>query len=145
MTEKFEPFSHETYVKIAKVFPRIAVNGIVKDKRGVLLIYRDIDPCKGCWVLPGGAVMFKERLKSAAEREVREETGLKVKAVKYLGYYDDPNRNPRGRVIGHAFICRIIGGKPKPNFESTEVRFFKKLPKKIGFDHRKILKDAGVK
>ncbi|MEM5778112.1 MAG: NUDIX domain-containing protein [Candidatus Aenigmatarchaeota archaeon] len=140
-----EPFSHKLYMKIVKVFPRITTVGIVKDRKGVLLIKRNIEPCKGYWVLPGGVVSFNERLTEAVEREVREETGLKVKAVKFVGYYDEPKRVPGRRSIAHAFICKIIGGKIKPNFESSEIRFFKKLPKKIGFDHRKILKDAGVK
>ncbi len=144
MKGKFEPFSKKTYEKIVKVFPKVTVNGIVKDKRGILLIHRKIEPCKGSWILPGGAVMFKERLMESVKREVKEETGLKVKIVKYLGYYDEPGRVPGRRSIDHSFICKALGGKIKPNFESTEVRFFKKLPKRIGFDHRKILRDAGV-
>lgn len=143
--KELQPFSKKIYDKIVKVLPRITVNGIVKDRKGVLLIKRKIKPYKGYWVLPGGAVMFEERLTEAVKREVREETGLKVKVVKYVGYADDPNRVLGRRAIAHNFVCKIIGGKLKPNFESSEIRFFKKLPKKIGFDHRKGLKDAGVR
>lgn len=143
MKEKFEPFSPKIWEKIVKTIPRVAANCIIKDRKGVLLIHRNIEPYKGYWTLPGGSVMFKETLKDAAEREAKEETGLKVKAVKYVGYYDD-FKIPGRRAIAHAFVCKIIGGKLKPNFESTEVRFFKKLPRNIGFDHRKELRDAGV-
>jgi 8-oxo-dGTP diphosphatase len=144
MIEK--PFSKKVYDKIRKTFPLIAVVGLIKDKRGVLFTYRKIEPYKDYWILPGGSVSFKERLKKAVEREVKEETGLKVRAVKYLGYYDNPSVYPKNRrAVDHAFICKIISGRIKPNFESSEVRFFKKLPKNIGFDHRKILRDAGVK
>ncbi|MFH8087028.1 MAG: NUDIX hydrolase [Candidatus Aenigmatarchaeota archaeon] len=133
------------YAKVIKVIPRITVVGIIKDRRGVLLIKRNVKPFKGYWVLPGGAVAFKERLKEALEREVMEETGLKVKVVKYVGYYDDPKRSPGRRSIAHAFVCKVIGGKLEPNYEASEIKFFKKLPKKIGYDHRKILRDAGLK
>lgn len=123
---------------------RVAVDGIVVKERKVLMIKRDIEPFKGCWVLPGGTVKHGEQLVNAVKREVEEETGLKVKVVKYVGYYDKPGRDPRRFSISHAFVCKPIGGILKGSFEGREIKWFEKLPRRIGFDHRKIIKDSGV-
>jgi 8-oxo-dGTP diphosphatase len=122
----------------------VAIDGVVETNRTVLLLKREIAPFVGYWVLPGGAVRNSERLVDGVKREVKEETGLKVKVVKYIGYYDNPKRDSRKRVITHAFICEPVVGKLKGSFEGRKLKWFKKLPKKMGFDHRKIIKDSGV-
>ena len=122
----------------------VAIDGIVEKNRSVLLLKREITPFAGYWILPGGAVRNSEKLVDAVKREVKEETGLKVKVLKYVGYYDDLNRDPRRRTIAHAFVCKPVGGKLKGTFEGRKLKWFKKLPKKMGFDHRKIIRDSGV-
>ena len=124
---------------------RVAVDGIVKSNKGVLLMKREIKPFKGTWVIPGGEVKPNERLADAVKREVKEETGLTVEVVKYVGYYDTPKRDPRSHSISHVFLCKPVGGKLHGSFEGEELKFFKKLPRKMGFDHRKILRDLGFK
>lgn len=44
---------------------------------------------KGTWGLPGGHIEFGEGTHYCAEREVYEETGLEVKAVKFAGSTND--------------------------------------------------------
>ncbi len=62
--------------------PLPVVNVIVPvedgERRGVLLIRRGIDPCRGQWAFPGGFMGLGETWREGAERELREETGLRL-------------------------------------------------------------------
>ena len=69
--------------------PRIAVGGIVFRSDGrVLLIQRGRAPALGAWTIPGGKVEPGESLEAAIVREIREETGLAVRVVRFLETYD---------------------------------------------------------
>jgi hypothetical protein len=67
---------------------------VIRDDR-VLLLERDHPPFEGRWVLPGGLVEPGETAARAAEREVREEVGIVVRAERFVGLYDDPARDVR--------------------------------------------------
>ena len=41
----------------------------------------------GTWGLPGGHLEFKEAMKTAASRELMEETGLKAENLEFVKYY----------------------------------------------------------
>lgn len=59
--------------------PVLAVSAVVLRADGqVLLVTRHQPPHTQVWTLPGGKVHFGERLRTAAAREVREETGVEV-------------------------------------------------------------------
>lgn len=55
------------------------------------------------WALPGGYVDYGETLKAAAERELREETGLVIFSLRFLRMYDDPGRDPRNHNVSAVF------------------------------------------
>src|SRR5439155_8697302 len=56
---------------------------MVFDADGRLLLQRRADD--GDWAPPGGALDTGETLASTAQRETREETGLEIEPVQYLG------------------------------------------------------------
>lgn len=64
--------------------PRLGVGAcIVKDGR--LLLFRRLRaPDAGCWSIPGGKVDFLEPVEAALRREVAEETGLVLGALRLL-------------------------------------------------------------
>jgi len=124
--------------------PILTVDSLIINKKGeVLLLKRNHFPFVGFWVLPGGHVKYGEKVEFALKREVFEETNLKIKNFKLIGVYSDPKRDPRYHTVSLAYLCQSTSGKLKGDWESTEQKFFPldKLPKKIGFDHRKIIND----
>ena len=50
----------------------------------LLLIKRKYDPYKGSWAIPGGFVLDDESLEEAVERELMEETGVKINYLEQL-------------------------------------------------------------
>lgn len=60
----------------------------VLDDEGRLLLVRRCD--SGDWELPGGRVELGESVPAAAEREVEEESGVRVRVTRLAGVYSDP-------------------------------------------------------
>ena len=68
--------------------PCAAVGAVVfKDER-VLLVRRGKAPAREQWAIPGGSVMLGESLQQAVEREVFEETGIRISAGKPAYVFD---------------------------------------------------------
>lgn len=66
--------------------PRIpCVGAVVVHEGRLLVVRRGHEPGRGLWSVPGGRVEPGEALGSACEREVREETGLRVRAGDLVG------------------------------------------------------------
>jgi 8-oxo-dGTP diphosphatase len=101
-------------------YPRPAVTvdlvvfALADDGLRMLLIRRKHDPFAGKLAIPGGFLNMDEPVETAARRELHEETGLAdVGQLGFLGYFDAPNRDPRGRTISFAFVATIPGPPPK--------------------------------
>ena len=69
----------------AGVKPVVAVGGVAVLDGSVLLVRRATPPQAGRWTIPGGHVEPGETLASAVERELLEETGLRVTCGPFLG------------------------------------------------------------
>jgi len=122
----------------------VAVDAVVVKQGKVLLMRRNRYPWNGCWVVPGGRVEKRETVEQAVVRESREETGLRVKIKSFIGVFSSPKRDPRG-TVAVAFLCAPVGGKlTLCKEEASEIKWFplKKLPAKMGFDHREIVQAA---
>lgn len=82
----------------------------------ILLVQRrdDSDVYPGAWALPGGYLNIDERPEDAVRRELGEETGLWIPVYDFveLGWYADPTRDPRARVVSFAFVAGIEGPRP---------------------------------
>lgn len=121
------------------LFPQSVV-GIVfsSDRTSVLLIQRRDVPV---WVLPGGGVEPAEPPEKAVVREILEETGFTVKAVRLVGAYTPINRLSKST---HLYECEILSGNATPSFESKQVGFFPlaSLPKLVPPPYPEWIADA---
>ena len=70
----------------------------------ILLIKRKYSPFKGSWAIPGGFVLDKESLEEAVERELLEETGVKINYLEQLYTFGKPKRDPRQRIVSVAYF-----------------------------------------
>ena len=61
---------------------------ICLDHDRVLLVQRGREPNRGRWSFPGGKIEPGEMARQAAERETREETGLRVRVLDVVDVYD---------------------------------------------------------
>jgi 8-oxo-dGTP diphosphatase len=84
-------------------------------------------------------VELGETVEDALIREVKEETGLTVTPIRLIGVYSNPTRDPRGHVISIAYHAQRVKGDFQKSNETSEVKSFTTLPKKLAFDHRQIL------
>lgn len=87
--------------------PRVAVGAVIIHQNKVLLVLRGKAPAKDKWAIPGGSVKLGETLKTAAEREVLEETGLQIKAGEVIYAFDAIHHDEAGRIQYHYVILDL--------------------------------------
>lgn len=129
--------------------PQSAVGVIVIKDGKVLLVKRSQAPSKGLWAIPGGCVELGETLKEAAERELKEETGVIIRAKKPVYTFDVIERDDQGRIRFHYVIVDLladyVSGEPHPRSDVCEARWvtpqeLEELP--MSLTTRKVLKKA---
>lgn len=106
--------------------PKIDVRGAVFQDNKILLVKERSDDL---WTLPGGFADVNESPAEAVAREVMEESGYLVNALKLLAVFDKlkhdhPPQLPH--VYKLFFLCGLLGGEPTSNIEISEIDFFEK-------------------
>lgn len=110
----------------------------------VCLVKRGREPFAGHWVMPGGFLGMEERAVEGARRELAEETGLAEVRLAFLKPFDDPERDPRGRVISLAFFG-VAGPEAQlqAGDDAAEAAWADAFnPPPLAFDHGQMLQDA---
>ncbi len=109
--------------------PTASVLIIKGDK--VLLAVRGIAPFKGKYDIVGGFLKYGEDPIIGVLREVKEETGLKVKILDMLGIYMDTYGENGEPTLNVNYIGKIISGKMKASDDVAKLEWFPigKLPK----------------
>jgi ADP-ribose pyrophosphatase YjhB (NUDIX family) len=134
--------------------PIVGVGAVIWRDEKVLLIRQDKYPDlpKDFWTLPGGAQKLGETVEEALHREIREETGLKVKIGPLIAVADAIFPDKKGKIRYHYtvldFRCEWISGQASPGSDAIEVRwvtigeldFFKTWKE----TQRLIIKSAGI-
>ena len=108
-------------------YPRVGVGAIVIEKDRVLLVCRGIPPSRGLWAIPGGSVEIGETLKEAAEREILEETGIRIEAERPVYTFDFIEKDEEGKIRFHYVIvdlwARYLGGEVKAADDAADAKW----------------------
>jgi ADP-ribose pyrophosphatase YjhB (NUDIX family) len=89
----------------------------------VLLGRRRDDPGAGRWDLPGGFLDEGEDAVAALHREIREETGLEVELVEFLGTWIEAYWTRT--VLCLTWRVHVIGGEELAGDDLVELRWFR--------------------
>jgi 8-oxo-dGTP diphosphatase len=115
-----------------KVLPThiVSVGGLVYNKKNEILLVKNK---RRGWEFPGGQVENGETLTEALIREIKEESGIKIKVLKMVGIYSKvtPHEGYNGvkivpTQVNIDFICKYISGKLMLSDETTDYGWFKK-------------------
>jgi len=105
--------------------PKLDVRGAVF--RGDTILLVEEAPDLG-WSLPGGWADVGESPRESVQREVLEESGYRVQAVKLIGLYERDLRATRPHlwhIWKTVFMCELVDGEQLPlGAETTDARFF---------------------
>ncbi|WP_432590625.1 NUDIX hydrolase [Streptomyces sp. HD1123-B1] len=96
----------------------MSVAGVIVDDAGRALLIKRRD--NGKWEPPGGVLEREETIPDALQREVLEETGIKIALPATLtGIY----KNMTGLIVSMVFRCEAIDGTPTTGEETRALRW----------------------
>jgi 8-oxo-dGTP diphosphatase len=111
--------------------PQLAVSAAIFRDDKILLVRRARSPADGFYSLPGGRVEFGETLHAALNREVIEETALKIEIAALAGWREVlPATSRGGHYLIMSFAARWIAGEVVLNEELDDFRWL--APDAIG-------------
>jgi 8-oxo-dGTP pyrophosphatase MutT (NUDIX family) len=108
---------------------RLGCSASIFDEQGRIFLTRRAD--NGQWCLPGGGMESGESVTEACEREVWEETGLRIGVKRLVGVYSHsdqlvvyPDGN-KAHIVALHFEAEITGGQPRLSNETTDFGYFR--------------------
>ncbi len=107
--------------------PKPTACALVTDEAGRLLLARRRgDPFAGRWDLPGGFVEEDEHPLAALCRELREETGLEVEPLEFVGAWMDRygDGEDARATLNLYWSARVVSGEPRAADDVSELGWF---------------------
>jgi len=107
---------------------RLGCSAAIFDEQGRIFLTRRSD--NGQWCLPGGGMESGESVTEACEREVWEETGLRIRVRRLVGVYSHPDQlvvygdGNKAHIVALHFEAEIIHGVPALSNETTDFGYF---------------------
>ena len=105
--------------------PKVGVGVLVLARGKILLVRRAMMPEKGKWSIPAGFLDYGEEPKATAEREVFEETNLRVTIDSLVEvYYNQEAIDQGGASIFILYRAGFLGGEIKAGDDADAAGFF---------------------
>ena len=107
---------------------RLGCSAAILDQKGRILLTRRAD--NGQWCLPSGGLEPGESVTEACEREVWEETGLRVRVKRLVGVYSHSDQltvysdGTKFQIVALHFEAEITGGELALSNETVDFRYF---------------------
>ena len=98
------------------------------------LLVRRAGTYKGTWCIPCGFIEYHEEIRTAAAREMTEETGLIVEVGSVFAVHSNFH-NPAKQTVGTWFLTRYLGGELRCGDDADRVAFYplSEPPKRMAF------------
>lgn len=119
------------FSQIFSKVPRICVDIVIRNEKGVLLSLRAHDPYKGMWHIPGGTLYKDETFAIAAVRIAKRELGVAVIPKRCLGvmeFFQENRFNTSIHSISIGFEVDLADDNFVLDGDTAEVKFFKQSP-----------------
>jgi 8-oxo-dGTP pyrophosphatase MutT (NUDIX family) len=97
----------------------IVLREVAGGRREVAVVHR---PGRDDWSLPKGKLTGDESSEDCALREVQEETGLRCRLSRFVGYTEYRDRRDRPKVVSY-WLMDVIDGEFAPSDEVDEMRW----------------------
>jgi len=90
--------------------PIVGAGALIVHGKKLVLVKRGVQPGKGKWSIPGGAVELGENVRDAVRREVKEETGLDIEMVedRPMDVVDNILTDDEGRLRFHYVLLQFL-------------------------------------
>jgi 8-oxo-dGTP pyrophosphatase MutT (NUDIX family) len=85
------------------------IKGLILNE-GKFLAMHKVSSVDKFYELPGGRMEYGETIEETLQRELLEETGLKVKPVRLLDTWNYINEEKQHQVAGVIYLCEVVGG-----------------------------------
>jgi 8-oxo-dGTP diphosphatase len=106
--------------------PRLGASVVLWHQDAVLLVRRKTGPYADKWSLPGGNVVFGERLAETAARELLEETGISAAIRNPVGIFEIVMEQPRpAHFVLMAFAAEYESGEAVAGDDAAAVKWAK--------------------
>ena len=123
----------------------VGIAAVARTPDGRFVLIRRSDT--GDWGIPGGTLEWGETLRTAIERELREELGTTLVSLgEVLGIYSNPERDPRFHAVTIVVEATVAPPTLSPDnpLEILEVRSFSEseLPSSLSHGMTEMLNGA---
>jgi 8-oxo-dGTP diphosphatase len=97
----------------------IVLRDVAGGRREVAVVHR---PGRDDWSLPKGKLATDETFEDCALREVQEETGLRCRMRRFVGFTEYRDRRDRPKVVLY-WLMDVLDGEFAPSDEVDEMRW----------------------